>query len=242
MTSESLWGHFFKPEVRKQGEDLLSPRSASDSAFGAMALTQATDTQIEAFLRQSRPVRVTLLSESISSHVFTAACSCVSFTKGRFCKHLWAVLLLVQKSYPDFLAEKTEIEKSVQANATKATAVKAKNPEQKASAEIFKVKQAEYRKSQYQIQKQKHKELSKKKKTAAKFVPQASRPEQVCGACAYFADNGFALDESLDIDVLRNAKKRLSRVFHPDKGGTHEEILELNRNFEILSAYILDNI
>jgi hypothetical protein len=41
-----------------------------------------------------------------------------------------------------------------------------------------------------------------------------------------------------DKDILAEAKRKLSRIFHPDKGGTHEESVELNQNCEILLRFI----
>ena len=66
-------------------------------------------------------------------------------------------------------------------------------------------------------------------------------PNAVKSALAYFNLNGFVLEESLDEDSINLARKKLSRVFHPDVGGTHAEILELNNNFDILFAFLKKN-
>ena len=54
-------------------------------------------------------------------------------------------------------------------------------------------------------------------------------------ALKYFSENGFPLGYPADQDELIKAKRILSNVFHPDKGGAHEEMLELIRNFKLLT-------
>ena len=39
-------------------------------------------------------------------------------------------------------------------------------------------------------------------------------------------------------EILKTAKKQLSRVFHPDKGGSHEEMVTLNANFDVLMEFL----
>jgi hypothetical protein len=41
-----------------------------------------------------------------------------------------------------------------------------------------------------------------------------------------------------DEAIATEAKKKLSRVFHPDKGGTTEEMVELNRNCELVLDFL----
>jgi hypothetical protein len=62
-------------------------------------------------------------------------------------------------------------------------------------------------------------------------------PAPVQESLDYFSANGFPLDD-LNMTALLNARKLLSRVFHPDKGGTHDEILELNSHFNVLESYL----
>ncbi len=41
-----------------------------------------------------------------------------------------------------------------------------------------------------------------------------------------------------DSAIVAEAKKKLSRIFHPDKGGTHEEMAELNHQCELVLQYL----
>jgi hypothetical protein len=63
-------------------------------------------------------------------------------------------------------------------------------------------------------------------------------PSNVEQARRYFQANGFEMKQPFELNEIVDAKKQLSRVFHPDKGGSHDEILELNRNFQILNDYL----
>ncbi len=257
MKAETLWAHFFKPEVRKAGEDLAGE--------GAVHLSIVGDTQIQAYVRASKSLRVSLSSSSIGSPVFHAGCSCPPYSKGQFCKHIWATILTAEEKAPDFFDSKTEVERLEAASSDVESSMKAEKPKsswsqkptprppteaQVRSQEAFKAKQSAYRKQQYQKQKERLKERAKEGKTSAsnqfakpekrasKFAaPAPSYPEDVQKALDYFAENGFTFEGSLEIEALRNARKILARVFHPDKGGTHEEILALNENFDILAEY-----
>lgn len=73
----------------------------------------------------------------------------------------------------------------------------------------------------------------KKQKT-----PVFQYPQLVEKARQFFQANGFAMKQPMTMAELIEAKKHLSRVFHPDKGGSHEEILEVNRNFQIINDYL----
>jgi uncharacterized Zn finger protein len=200
MATQSFFS-FFKPEVRKQGEDIFRK--------GAVFLQSSADTQVHAFVKSSSSITVRLMSESIANTSFDVDCSCPSAKKGQFCKHIWATLLAVEQKNPDFLDSKTEIEK-----ADLLTAVtRATTPAN-----------ADYRKAQYQKQKEKkHSE--------------PELPEAIQSAFQFFAENGFSLSYPIQAEEVANARKTLARVFHPDKGGTHAEALELNRNYEILIEY-----
>ncbi|NJM09449.1 MAG: hypothetical protein HC883_00680 [Bdellovibrionaceae bacterium] len=87
-----------------------------------------------------------------------------------------------------------------------------------------------------QRQKERAKEIRREKKQAERG-PRFFYPEPVQEALVYFKDNGFPLDPPELADLV-NAKKILSRVFHPDKGGSHEEAITLNQNYEILLEYL----
>lgn len=69
-------------------------------------------------------------------------------------------------------------------------------------------------------------------------TPAFAYPKLIEKARQYFQSNGYEMKQPLELNELIEAKKHLSRVFHPDKGGSHEEILELNRNFQIISDYL----
>lgn len=69
-------------------------------------------------------------------------------------------------------------------------------------------------------------------------TPAFAYPKLVEKARQYFQSNGYEMKQPLELNELIEARKHLSRVFHPDKGGSHEEILELNRNFQIISDYL----
>ena len=79
------------------------------------------------------------------------------------------------------------------------------------------------------------KEIKKNHKSAPAPV---YLPQDVEMALAYYSQNGFDFKETLDEESLSLARKKLSRIFHPDVGGSHQESLELNNNFDILLKYI----
>jgi hypothetical protein len=97
-------------------------------------------------------------------------------------------------------------------------------------------KQEEYKAQQKQKIKERNKDKRLREK-AEERGPRFSYPAPVQESLDYFSANGFPLDD-LDMAALLNARKLLSRVFHPDKGGTHEEVLELNAHFEVVESYL----
>jgi len=214
MSTEAKWEHFFKPEVRMRGQE--------DFLAGLVFVSNASDTQIQGMVKASTPLKVSFLSQDIASSSFTVDCSCSSSAKGTFCKHIWAMLLLVVKKHPDFLDSKTMLDKVTLFG-------KAESP--------FKAKQAEFKKAQYQKQKARVKEQRKALKNKDTAVGTAF-PEPVAEALTYFSENGFPMEASLDGESVKNAKKILARVFHPDKGGTHEEALVLNQHYDTLIRFI----
>ena len=197
--------------------------------------TKPSDTEVQLFVRGATATRVLFKSASISSSLVTVYCSCSSFAKGQFCRHIWAGLLKAQKSYPDFFEGKTEIEK---AEVIKTQAVKSgyKTSESQIQIQqILKKKQSEYQKLQYLKLKQYKKNEKNKLKKPEKNLQDL--PIAVRQAIHYFSENGFTLGHPIDRTELGLAKKKLARVFHPDIGGSHKEILELNKFYEILSAF-----
>lgn len=228
------WEHFFKPEVRSSGQSLFTQ--------GKVSLSQPSDTEIVAFIRISSPLKVSLKSKSVSSATVYADCNCPAGKKDLFCKHIWAALLATEAKTPEFFEDKTEIEK-MSSTAFTAPTAKAKPTAQASAYEEKqaaykaqqKEKQALYRKIQYQKQKLRVNTLKMNKKG----VPvQPEFPSDIEKALSFFSQNGFELRESMNKEIVASAKKKLARIFHPDRGGTHEEILELNSNSDILTKFI----
>lgn len=215
MSVESAWEHFFKPEVRKRGRE--------DFAKGLAVMSIGGDTQIQGYVKATPLAKVSFNADDISSPTFTVDCSCSSAAKGALCKHIWAMLLVVEQKHPDFLDSKKSFEKVTKFAATESP---------------FKAKQDEYKKQQYQKQKARAKEQRLQKKNQDKAPAASKYPEEVVQALVFFSSNGFPLEGSLNEESLKAAKKILARVFHPDKGGTHDESVVLNRNYEVLIRFI----
>ena len=210
--------HFFKPEVRKSGFDYIKKN--------AVFISVNSDTLIEGFVKGSTSARVSFKAQSIEDKTFFAQCNCPSSAKGQLCKHIWAVLLVVEGKYSDFLSSKTMIEKKSTED----------NPKQSA----FKEKQNDYKKQQYQKQKLRNKAIKEEKKKS-KFQPvRPEYPEEVEKALLFFEQNGFPLQIPFEEEALKNAKKKLSRVFHPDIGGSHQESVDLNVNYDVLIRFQQD--
>lgn len=215
MSVEQIFEHFFKPEAKRSGADYF--------AENAVILSSKSDTSIQGYIKGVAAGRVTFTSTSIESNTFNANCSCPVSAKGQFCKHMWAVLLSTEANYPDFLTSKTNIEK-----------ISKSNPKQ----DLYKEKQADYQKLQYQKQKLRAKKM-KLEKENKKFQEEAPKlPDYAEGALAFFAQNGFPIERPIQEEALNNARKKLARVFHPDIGGSHEETVILNENYDILLNFI----
>lgn len=172
----------------------------------------------------------------MDSTIVTADCNCPPAKKGNLCKHVWAALLKTEKDHADFLYGKSEI------NAVGSVSLSVKMVANKSnfaspSQELYKVKQADYRKLQYQKQKIRAQEFKKLKKAKGDLSINQP-PRDVQDALYFFANNGFDFQLPLDAKIIGIAKKKLSRFFHPDAGGTHNEILKLNANFETLIRFI----
>lgn len=215
----------FKPEERNRGEDLFRK--------GAVFISSASDTGVRATVKAPGQNRVSLAAPEVGSSGFSMDCSCTLARKGKPCKHVWAVLLALEEKGSDFLEGKGEVE----AAPTAAQASEAQP--QNARAEEAKARQSEYRKQQYEKQKTRAKAMRRERKNAdlgADDIPEF--PTAVAEARAYFLQNGFDLKSPLNVEDLASARKILSRVFHPDKGGTHAETLELNRQFDVIHAFI----
>lgn len=213
------WANFFKPETQHSGAKLIAQEK--------VALAGGSDTSVDAYVRVAPPAKVRLSSD-IGDGAISVSCSCPASKKGQFCKHLWAVLLCAEVKYPDFFIGKSEL--------TKAALAPDPHAEKKNDyAAAAKLRASEYRKAEYQRQKLRAKEKSGGGKKSRETK---SYPEDVEAAIAYFTLNGFPMTEGLSEDGLGEAKRKLSRVFHPDKGGNHDEVVELNRNWEVIVRFL----
>lgn len=222
--SLNLLANHFKSETRSAGNTYIKK--------GKVMLTQSTDTQIQAYVRTATSFKVVLTSESIESDTILANCICPKSKKGQLCKHIWAVLATVVEQGLDFLESKTEIQ-NIASGTSDTSSKPAYKPAPTASQEAYKQKQADYKKAQYEKQKERAKNYKQAKKNKSE-----NYPSEVLAALKYFEDNGFPLNQSLSREAIAVAKKKLANVFHPDKGGSHDEILELNKISAILWDFV----
>lgn len=216
MSLELKLGPLFKSEIKNEG--------FKEFKKATVFISNHSDTQIQASMKSMIPIRVSLRSESISSPEFTASCNCNVFSKGHLCKHIWAVLLTVEQKHPDFLDSKTDIQSAP-------VVIDPKKAELKA-------KQKEFQKAQYEKQKQKIKDRKKEQKKIENEPAQEKFPADIEAAIDFFLENGFKIDASTDPEVLNKIKKTLHRVFHPDKGGRHDEAVALNKHFDVLHDFL----
>ena len=221
------WEHFFKPEVRSSGRSLF--------VQGKVSVNQPSDTEIVAYVRVSPPLKVILKSNSVSSDKVIADCNCPAGKKGLFCKHIWATLLATAEKNSDFFDSKTEIERNEARSQTPLAIKPTEATQARDSAQAaFKEKQDLYRKIQYQKQKLRQKEFKNKKNQ----FQEIEYPREVDRALTFFTQNGIELRTMLTKESVSTAKKSLARVFHPDFGGSNDEIQELNKHAEILENYL----
>lgn len=218
MSSVEKLKFFFRPDALKKGEDLFKTE--------AVSLSAQSDTTIQAYVRAGTPGRVTLVATEISSPTFTAECTCSQGAKGIACKHLWATILQAEKKSSDFLDSKIEFSVKEKSQLTDSP---------------YKQKQAEFKKQQSE----KMKARAKEKRFAKKNLDRPSRapakpdyPAEITEAIDYFTQNGFDLGIPLDLHLLKDARKKLSRIFHPDRGGSHDEATTLNNYYEALSDFL----
>lgn len=221
-----IWEHFFKSEVRNSGRTLVAKEQ--------VRLGRPSDTELVSYVRGSSNFKVVFRSDSMDSPIIKAACSCPVAQKGQSCKHMWAVLSVVAETHPDFLVNKTEFS-IPSADALTAKEKPKISQEYAEKQQAYKQKQADYRKQQYQLQKERQKSFKKSGKIKEPVQPEY--PEDVAVALAFFSENGFPLDDDLNAEVIGLARKKLARVFHPDRGGSHEEIVELNKHTDVLLRY-----
>lgn len=257
MSVESRWGQFFKPEVRQQGAGLVAKRRV------LLAQSTDTMIRSYVKISSPIQVVFSSDSIESSTFIVDCSCPASGkgqFCKHIWA----TLLVVEEKypDFLDCKTdiEKVANLKSVSKASVKAPNASGSGkekrpptPAQLEAQEAQKKRHSEIRKQQYQLAKERQKEflknqkLEKKKRKAesaasarprysSQYSPQYSWPysSEVEAALKFFSENGFPLDVPVDEAVLRKAKTILSRVFHPDKGGSHEEILTLNRNFDIL--------
>lgn len=214
MEIEAALSSFFGSSERSKGADLFRK--------DLVVISSASDTDVRAFVKGSSSCRVALAAEEVDAPAFTSTCSCPQGRKGDLCKHIWSVLLKLEETGADFLNGKVE----------------AVEPGKKANPvdETRQLKQEEYKTQQREKVKARNKEIRQRKKREERG-PRFTYPAPVQESLDFFAGHGFPL-EDLDMASLMNARKLLSRVFHPDKGGSHEEVLEMNAHFDVLSGYL----
>ena len=218
------WEHFFKPEVRSSGRAFLIKGKVSQS--------RPSDTEIQTYVRASTAFKV-IFKSMMGSNTVTVDCTCPQSKKGQFCKHIWAALLMSEEKNSDFFDSKTELQKGSQPSFESAAKPKQTQAQMDSQA-AYKLKQADYRKQQYQKQKQ----FAKDRRQAKKNISESPEfPEAVELALQFFLDNGFPLRESLTRESVSFANKKLARIFHPDRGGSHDAILELNKFVDILNRF-----
>ncbi len=214
MDVESDLSPFFGSQERSKGSELLRK--------DMVVISSASDTHVRAFVKGSSAAKVSLTADEVDAPVFSSNCSCPQSRKGSLCRHVWAVLLKLQDKEADFLNGKAEI---------------AEPGAQISAAEVARVaKQQEYKEQQRLKNKERNKQIKQQKKNSERG-PALTYPAPVQDSLDYFSANGFTFTE-LELPALQNARKLLARVFHPDKGGTHEEVLELNAHYETLEDYI----
>ena len=222
MSVEDTFGSFFKPEVKSSGRKLVAQEKVS--------LSSGSDTGVQAYVRVAPPSKVTFSADEVGSTSFTAECNCPVAKKDRFCKHIWATLLCAEERYPDFFIGKTEMNQ-MQSTSGSESGTKA------SYQETANQRASEYRKAQYQKQKTNAKEKKRQQKGHLHSVSQSAFTPEVEAALAYFTDNGFPMPEGPSKEIMSEAKKKLSRFFHPDKGGSHDESVVLNQNCEVILGF-----
>lgn len=218
-----------------------SARSAGARLFkeGKVSFSKPSATEVVSYVKPN--YKVSLKLDSAGSHNVNAACNCGPGQKGQLCKHIWAAFVAVTEKSDDFLDSVVEVSAHVggpRASAPKSEAQILSNEIYKLKQENFKLKQNAYRKEQYQKQKERAKEFKNKKKSRHEPAETASYPSFIQSALTYFSENGFTFEDPLNESAVLLARKKLSRIFHPDVGGSHDEILQLNKNSEVLLKFI----
>lgn len=222
MTLNSNLSQYFKAETQTAGIKLFKQEK--------VRIVTHSDIQVQCQIQAFSSVKVLLKSEHIESSIIKASCTCKDGLKMKFCVHIWASLLFLEKINSDFLANKFSLELLEQISKQSP----AKIQKNQAANELVKEKARAFRKEQYQKQKM----LKKSQKNSEDQSSQIIHPIDIQAALKYFESNGFPMIDGPSEDILTKAKKQLSRIFHPDKGGTHAETIELNQNYDLLLSFI----
>lgn len=209
MSQLELLKCFFKNETQHSGQVLFDK--------GSVFLSQTSDTYTQGNIKSTSTLKVSLSATSMDSPDIVSTCSCSSKS---LCKHIWALLISTNKSYPDFLINKNFIKRDQNPISQERVNLLAKQKE----------RQSDYRKLQYQKQKLRAAKI-KKSHTEVKH------PSTVALSLKYFEENGFTFDDAPTTQEIANIRKKLARVFHPDVGGSHQETIELNQHCEVLIRY-----
>ncbi len=227
---EQIFEPFFRPETRSAGRRFLHKQ--------VVFLASLSDLEVAGVVRAGMtPVRVQIKTRSFEDPVLRASCLCPSATKGQLCRHVWAVLEKIHQDRPDFLLDKNSVECAGAAvGKTKVTAPKREIPDN--FRQQVRERQKAYR--QAQSAKQKAWKEQKNPKRPSRFAA-PERPADVQQALDYFNLNGFPIGEPLQSHEVASVKKKLSRLFHPDRGGTTEEFTELTEYCQTLIDFISKN-
>lgn len=217
MSIEVTLGNYFKPEIKNSGTQLYEQ--------GKLSIASATDTEVLVYVRVLPPLKVRLSTDGLDHPSLTASCNCPIARKSRLCKHIWGALLTIGQAHSDFLSSKTSVHVAESVSNDEASYHFRENAKKRASI---------YRKEQYQKQKLRAKASKHKNSETLSLNKQNHYTAQVEAALAYFQKNGFPMPAGPDKETLGVAKRRLSRVFHPDRGGSHDEAVELNKYYDIL--------
>lgn len=220
------WQPYFKQAVVIRGEELF--------LRAAPRVSLAGNANIEAQVQDKGRKMVRFAIDSQAPSTVNASCSCWKPGRAQFCLHLWSSLRALETHYPEASASWKELNLKPEEDAGQAARLE--------KAQLLRSRQADYRKAAYEKSKERNRAFSQKIKPAAAnssaHSANSSREklaEPTQNALKYFSLNGFEFAYPLDLAALNAAKKLLSRVFHPDRGGTHEEMLTLHHHFDVLS-------
>ena len=210
----------FRPEDQRAGKHLYQS--------GGVVLRIASDQAIGALVKQGTGYRVTLEASPLSLDLINATCSCSRGKKGRPCPHVAAAINGIEDKQPEFLIGRKQI--------TFSTA-------EPVAPSAFQVAQTERRRAHADVQKERAREMRRTRRMESRGQePIPDFPPEIAAALEYFKINGFDLAKNLTEATLREARTVLARVFHPDRGGAHQEMLELNDQFERVRAFVSLNL